>query len=63
MKKILLSALLFLIGFSPAWAEGPYIGGGFIYNNPLGSDIDYLRPGPGLNFRFGYDFGPVALGR
>jgi hypothetical protein len=62
MKKVLgLTAFLLLCGFSPVLAQGPYIGGGFVYNNPLGSDIYYLRPGPGLNFRFGYDFGPVAL--
>jgi hypothetical protein len=62
MKKVLtLWMFLFLYSVSPALAQGPYLGGGFVYNNPLGSDINYLRPGPGLNFRFGYDFGPVAL--
>jgi hypothetical protein len=62
MKKILLlSVLAVLLYFTPALAQGPYIGAGLVYNDPLGSDINYLRPGPGLDFRFGYDFGPVAL--
>lgn len=62
MKKVLsLSVFLLLFVAAPAVAQGPYLGGGFVYNNPLSSDVKYLRPGPGLNFRFGYDFGPVAL--
>ena len=60
-KAIAFSVFLILLGSAPVLAQGPYLGGGFVYNSPLGSDIDYLRPGPGLNFRFGYDFGPAAL--
>jgi opacity protein-like surface antigen len=63
MKKILsLSALIVLLCFTPAMAgEGPYLGGGLVYNNPLSSDIDYLDPGVGLDLKFGYNFGTVAL--
>lgn len=62
MKKVIPVSVFGLFLFlTPAFAQGPYLGGGFIYSNPLSSDIGYLRPGPGLNFRFGYDFGPVAL--
>jgi opacity protein-like surface antigen len=62
MKKILLlSTVMALFCFSPVLAQGPYVGFGLDYNNPFGSDIDYLDPGLGLDFTFGYNFGPVAL--
>ncbi len=61
IKLVLVSVVLVVLAGTPVFAQGPYLGGGLVYNNPLGSDIKYLRPGPGLNFRFGYDFGPVAL--
>jgi hypothetical protein len=46
---------------SHALAQGPYLGAGFVYNFPVGSDIRYLDSGPGLDLTFGYNFGPVAL--
>lgn len=62
MKKVfVISLLAVLFSFSSANAQGPYLGGGLSYSDPLGSDIDYLRGGPGLHFTFGYDFGPAAL--
>ncbi len=62
MKKVLgLSTLAVLLFFTPAPAQGPYLGAGLVYNIPVGSDIKFLDPGFGLDFRFGYDFGPVAL--
>lgn len=62
MKRVFLMSLLaVLFSLSSANAQGPYLGAGLAYNSPLGSDIDYLRPGPGLHFTFGYDFGPAAL--
>lgn len=62
MKKVLsvaVPAVFFIV--SAAAAQGPYLGAGFVYNNPAGTDLDYLESGLGLDFRFGYDFGPVAL--
>lgn len=62
MKKVLcLSVLAMLLYFTPASAQGPYLGADLVYNNPLSSDISYLDPGFGVDFRFGFDFGPVAL--
>ncbi len=62
MKKVLLTICLgVLLHASSAFAEGPYLGAGFVYNFPVGSDIRYLDSGPGLDFTFGYNFGPVAL--
>ncbi|OGW38974.1 MAG: hypothetical protein A2010_08445 [Nitrospirae bacterium GWD2_57_9] len=62
MRKIFfLSTVMLFAWFTPCFAQGPYLGAGFVYNNPLGGDIAYLDPGFGLNFTFGYDFGPVAL--
>ncbi len=46
---------------SPALAQGPYLGAGFVYNFPVGSDFRYLDSGPGIDFTFGYNFGPAAL--
>jgi hypothetical protein len=63
MRKALVTfavaSVLLLV--SPAFAQGPYLGVGFVYNFPVGSDIRYLDSGPGLDFTFGYNFGPVAL--
>ncbi len=64
MKKILsLSTLAVLLCFTPAIAkeEGPYLGAGIVYNSPVSSDINDIKPAPGYGFRFGYDFGPIAL--
>jgi opacity protein-like surface antigen len=63
MKKIIfLSALAILLCFTPAMAkEGPYLGFGLLYNNPLSSDFNYLDPAIGLDLKFGYNFGPVAV--
>jgi opacity protein-like surface antigen len=41
--------------------EGRYLGGGLVYNDPQSSDIDFLQAGTGFDFKFGYNFGPVAL--
>lgn len=63
MKKILyFSALAILLCFTPAMArEGVYLGGGLLYNIPQSSDFDYLDPAVGLDFKFGYNFGPIAV--
>lgn len=61
MKKVFIMTILALVCCTSAYAQGPYLGGGFTYNDPVGSDIEYLRPGPGLHFTFGYDMGPAAL--
>jgi opacity protein-like surface antigen len=63
MKKIVsFSSAIVLLLLVPAFAQpGPYLGAGLVYNNHVGSDIDYLDPGIGLNLRFGYNFGVVAL--
>lgn len=62
MKKIpVLVALALLLVSAPVFAQGPYVGTGLVFNSPIGSDIDYLDPGFGLEIRFGYDFGPVGL--
>ncbi len=63
MRKALVAfAAAFVLSLvSPAFAQGPYLGAGFVYNFPVGSGIKYLDSGPGLDFTFGYNFGPVAL--
>jgi opacity protein-like surface antigen len=63
MKKIVsLSALLVLLFFAHAAAQpGPYLGVGVVFNDHRGSAIKYLDPGFGLNLRFGYNFGLIAL--
>ncbi len=62
MRKVLLLAIAaVLFHISQASAQGPYLGTGFVYNSPAGSDIKYLDGGFGLDFTFGYNFGPVAL--
>lgn len=63
MKKIVIfSAAVVLLFSVPAFAQpGPFVGVGLLYNYHQGSDIKYLDPGFGLNLRFGYNFGVVAL--
>ncbi len=54
--------MMVFLFFAPAVAQpGPYLGVGVVYNNPQGSDIKFLDPGFGLNLRFGYNFGLIAL--
>lgn len=63
MQKILsLSLLAVLLCFTPAIArEGPYLGAGIVYNDPVSSDINDIKPAIGYDFKFGYNFGPVAF--
>jgi hypothetical protein len=66
MKKImLLSALAILLCFAPAMAqEGPYAGVGLDYVNITSAAdpyFDTIDPAVGLDIRFGYNFGQVAL--
>ncbi|HUI68293.1 MAG TPA: porin family protein [Nitrospirota bacterium] len=66
MKKVLLfSALAILLCFTPAMAkEGPYVGVGLTYVNitsAADSYFDTVDPALGLELRFGYNFGPMAL--
>lgn len=63
MKKILsLSMLAVLLCFTPAIArEGPYLGAGAIYNDPISSEINDIEPAVGYDFKLGYNFGPIAL--
>ncbi len=63
MKKILLlSVFAVLLGFTPAVArEGPYLGAGFSYNDPVSSDINDIEPALGYDFKIGYNFGTFAL--
>ncbi len=63
MKKILsLSTLMVLLCFTPAIAkEGPYLGAAVVYNDPVSSDINDIKPAVGYDFKFGYNFGPVAF--
>ncbi len=41
--------------------QGVYLGGGLQYNIPQSSDFSYLNPAVGLDFKFGFNFGPVAI--
>jgi opacity protein-like surface antigen len=63
MKKILvMGALALALVASPAMAkEGLYLGGGLVINSITGDDLDMYDAGGGLNLRFGYNFGQVAL--
>jgi opacity protein-like surface antigen len=66
MKKILFfSALAILLCSTPAMATvGPYVGVGLTYVNITSAAdpyFDTIDPAVGLELRFGYNFGPVAL--
>jgi hypothetical protein len=63
MRKILsLSLLAVLFSFTPAIAaEGPYLGAGAVYNDPVSSDINDIKPAYGYDFKLGYNFGTFAL--
>jgi len=66
MKKILLfSALAILLCSTPAMAKvGPYVGIGLTYvdiTSMADPYFDTVDPALGLELRFGYNFGPVAL--
>jgi hypothetical protein len=63
MKKILsLATLAVLLSCAPANAkEGPYLGAGTVYNDPVSSAINDIKPAFGYDFKFGYNFGPVAV--
>jgi opacity protein-like surface antigen len=63
MRRLLFQVCLLAVCLAaPAFAkEGPYLGIGLLYNDPVSSDISYLDAAIGLNVRFGYNFGPVAL--
>ena len=66
MKKILfLSALAILLFVTPAMAkQGPYVGIGLTYvdiTSMADPYFDTVDPSLGLELRFGYNFGQVAL--
>ncbi|HEX9136228.1 MAG TPA: porin family protein [Nitrospirota bacterium] len=66
MKKIfLLSALAILLCVTPAMArQGPYVGVGFTYvdiTSMADPYFDTVDPALGYEFRFGYNFGPMAI--
>jgi len=66
MKKLVFfSALAILLSFSSAMAkEGPYVGVGLTYvdiTSAADSYFDTVDPAVGLELRFGYNFGPIAL--
>ncbi len=66
MKKILfLSVLAILLSFTPAMArQGPYVGVGLTYVNITSMAdpyFDTVDPALGYEFRFGYNFGPMAI--
>lgn len=66
MKKVIfLSALAILLFSTPAMAKvGPYVGIGLTYvdiTNMADHYFDTVDPSLGLELRFGYDFGPMAL--
>ncbi len=63
MKKLIVLAVLcsVLTAGAAAAKEGFYLGGGLVHNNPLSSDVDFMRSAIGLDLRLGYNFGPAAL--
>ena len=63
MKKLLLFAVLAVVFIAtPVMAkEGPYFGVGLAYDSIVGSDLDNWDAGGGLNLKFGYNFGSIAL--
>ncbi len=64
MKKLLVLAVLAMaLIASPAMAkEGPYLGIGLTHVNIGGDDwFDTVEPAVGLELRFGYNFGSIAL--
>lgn len=41
--------------------DGFYVGGGFVYNDFKGDDLNSFNPGTGWDFKLGYNFGLIAL--
>jgi opacity protein-like surface antigen len=63
MKNYLVLAVLAVaLIATPAMAkEGVYFGAGLAYDNIVGSDLNNWDAGGGLNLKFGYNFGSIAL--
>lgn len=63
MKRMLFPTILcaFLMSGPAIANEGLYLGAGFVHNNTLSSDVDYLKYAIGVALRIGYNFGPVSL--
>ena len=64
MSKMLASIVLGSLIFAATTAgakEGFYLGAGFIHNKMLNTDLNYLDPAVGLDFKAGYNLGPFSV--
>jgi opacity protein-like surface antigen len=60
-QVLLIMGILLILAVPAAAKEGFYLGASFGHDKMLNSDFGSLNSAVGLNFKAGYDFGPLSL--